>query len=212
VHRNLGGRRRRPRRQRRATFQGQLVPTLGTSSAPQPLLQRLHRQRRRRGGGIPTQSLPTGEVILQRSERLDDVSAVCVDKAVHPFSFPWLAGLVKAFDLYRWPSVTVEYRPLVGTTTAGAMSICFVWSSRTTSVVVGVTVAATASTRDGILACTPCMDGRVWQRAITLSLSTSHLCQVNWYNQTKSTYNTTYPCWWQKITSFLVINVTNPSR
>lgn len=174
-------RRRRPRRRR------QPASTPGTEGVPQPLPQRT-RARRSRSGNQPTPGLTQGEVVLARSERVQDVTNTGVGVVFHPSSFPWLKNLAKAFDLYRWLSVTLEYRPLVGSTTAGAVALGFDWSAKTVPTVEreGRLEVAAAPTRDGILACSPCYDGPVWQRATRMSLPAARLQQVRWFDLTST--------------------------
>lgn len=172
---------------------GQAPVTPGASGAGQavPLPQRAPRSRRRRSGPNPSPGLSQGEVVLARSERLQDVKDTGVGLALHASSLPWLANLAKAFDLYRWLSATLEYRPLVGTTTAGAVALGFDWSAKTAQVKEdGRLYMVGAPTRDNVLACTPCYDGPVWQRGVRLVLPSDKLQQKRWYDASKADVET----------------------
>lgn len=90
---------------------------------------------------------------------------------LHPQSFPWLKGFAQSFDLYQWRSMSVEYRPCVGSTTEGF-------------VVFGVNWGHTESPKkvDDVYACTPNFETAVWQRVPRVTLPANKLQLKKWYD------------------------------
>lgn len=81
----------------------------------------------------------------------------------------------------------MEYRPLVGTQTAGAVAIGMDWSATEVTVEGDRLVrVGAAPTRDKALACTPCVDTAVWQRVPSMILPGDKLRQKAWYSLTKA--------------------------
>lgn len=123
-----------------------------------------------------------------RSERLVDVGKDAKSLLFHPANFPWLKNLSKAFDMYQWLRVVIEYKPVVGAMTDGATAVGFDWSTQDVKFAdkdgklhsVGVTPS-----RDAALACTPCFDTPVWQ-VKSLVLPADKLQQRLWYSLSMS--------------------------
>lgn len=153
------------------------------------------RRRRRRAGGSgappPAGGLSSGEVVIARSECLGQIATTTADVAsagivLSADNLPWLKNLAKAFERLRWQSMRLEYRPAVGANTDGLMAIGFDWSnSAVKTVSVGerqhLRLAADPD-RETVLACTPNMDGPVWQRMPLMSIPANRLNSRAWYS------------------------------
>lgn len=194
-----GARRGRRRRRRGARRGGNTQPVLPTPSAlvasASGLPQRAPRRarRRQRNGVIPRLPLTQGEVTLSRSERFQDVTKA-TNWTLHPHNLPWLANLVKAFDMVRWDRAIIEYRPLVGTTSDGAVAVGFDWAQKEVVTVDGRLAAAVGKdpTRDNALACTPCFDIPFWGTR-QMHLEPSRLRQRNWWPAVSDVKDLAYP-------------------
>jgi len=112
--------------------------------------------------------------------------------ALHPSNLPWLKNLSKAFDMYRWLAVRLEYRPLVGTTKDGAVAVGLDWATSDVAYVQQGELFAltTAPTRDQALACTPCFDTPIWT-VKEITAQQDKLRQKNWYSLSKVTAEST---------------------
>lgn len=118
-----------------------------------------------------------GHVTLARSEVIGELQSADAGKGyvftMSPPSFPFLKTLSQSFQLWRFNSVRVEYRPMVGATVDG-------------SVVFGVdgghkTVSKTS--RAEVLALSPVQDTPVWKAGM-LSVPQSALRTKQWYDTT----------------------------
>lgn len=114
-----------------------------------------------RGGKGPKQSNDgEGTLTLSRSElvRSIEVDAKVDEKGDYMEFFPssstmaWLYRLAKSFDQIVWHSVTIEYRPAVGTNYSGSLVFGIDWNAATTAV-----------DRVKVQACTPTSEAPVWQ-------------------------------------------------
>lgn len=130
------------------------------------------KQKKRRNNRRKTRSTPgtTGQTTQQQQgsvtfSRLEYVADVKDSGSFDlcPSSFPFLKGLSANFELYRWTKMEVQYKPAVGTNTAGAVTIGVDWSNKKTK-----------KTRPEISALTPMMDTPVWQMS-KLTLPSSRL-------------------------------------
>lgn len=180
------GRKRRRRRNRRRG--APVTPgTMGSSQlaimASQPQPQRRNR-RRRAGGSRPSAGLGQGEVTLVRHEFLEDVIAGKGKSLVlAPGNFSWLKNVAKAFERYRWQFLHLEYRPAVGTTTAGTVALGVDWSdSSVTADEVGQLRLSADPSKASVLACTPNVDGPVWSAVPRLPIPPNRLQSRAWYD------------------------------
>lgn len=130
--------------------------------------------------------LPTGDIIIARSELLHTTKKAGVTTLLHPSSFPWLKSLAKVFERYRFVSATLEYRPLVGTTTAGSVTMGVDWMTSTVKLALNengiLTASLKAIDKTGILALTPSVDCPVWQRVPRVVVPSQLLNTRLWYN------------------------------
>lgn len=107
------------------------------------------------GGG------PMGEIVVSRSERLCAVTAQkSADSAglvaLYPTSeaMAWLAKLLVAFDRIEWLTVSLEWRPFVGTQRAGSIAYSMDWDS---------SLAAADVNRVKVQSGTPVYECPIWQ-------------------------------------------------
>nr|UUW06590.1 VP3 [Cat Tien Macrotermes solemo-like virus] len=173
--------RRRRRRQRRA--QGAPAPEAVVAPQPRPRRQR-RRRRASRAPVEPSSGVAQGDVVVSRSELLDTVSTDPTSLLLHPDNLPWLKNLAKAFELYRWISVVLEYRPLVGTYSNGAIAMGADWGTQSAKLDKGKLVSSkvAAISREAILAMTPSVDTPQWKPVARLPLPTTRLQGKRWYD------------------------------
>lgn len=118
-----------------------------------------------------------GEVVISRSGVIHTFAAKDAKTVVlEPSSLPWLKNLAKCFERAKWLAIEVEYRPMVGTTTAGSIAVGVDWAYSSSTAEIGLA----AVSRDAVLACTPVMDGPVWERQ-RMTLPASRLQSRQWY-------------------------------
>lgn len=81
-------------------------------------------------------------------------------KSINPFNIPWLSGMAKIFDRYKFHSIKFFWKPAVATTQAGIFMMGVDWDSNTANVTdldkATKTIAAT----------TPCFEVPVWQLGV----------------------------------------------
>lgn len=94
-----------------------------------------------------------GMITFSRLEYVGDVSSVG-SFDLTPSSFPFLKSLASSFELYKWLKLEVQYKPAVGTQTAGAVTFGVDWSNKKTK-----------QKRQEIASLTPMVDTPVWQMA-----------------------------------------------
>lgn len=165
--------------------------TPGTSGATVSVAMAPARKKKRRNR---KSAASAGETILSRRELLATVKTeATVDSAsgsavLDPINFPWLGNIAKAFERSRWEACSLEWRPAVGANTDGTVAVGVDWGETSASVVkVGEYFTPLgAIERASVLACTPVVDGPVWQKA-NLSLPTSRLQSRQWYEIPTST-------------------------
>lgn len=121
-----------------------------------------------------------GSLNLRREEYIVEVKTndkgVMVDsKDLHPLTFPWLKGLAMSFDLYQWKSMSVEYRPAVGTTMDGFVVIGVDWGVEATG----------PTTVESVYALTPHVETPVWQKIPNMVLPQKQLQLKKWYDAPK---------------------------
>lgn len=127
--------------------------------------------------------LASGEVVLRRSEMIVDTMAVYGAVAIAPWNLPWLKGLSQAFERYRWLSLSLEYRPLVGATKDGSVAVGVDWMSQSTKIELrdGQYHKVGVFDKKAVLACTPNFDTPVWQRVPSMVMPSSRLQSRLWY-------------------------------
>lgn len=121
-----------------------------------------------------------GEVRVGRRELLKAVNATDPGQSVLytiqilPENLPWLKGLAKAFERYKWRSVSISWRPAVGTTTNGMVAYGCAWDVPSES----------PPDRDAVVSLTPVNDHPVWQSSEKTPLRppVSRLQSRPWYN------------------------------
>lgn len=167
------------------------APTPGTQGSSQAQAMRPASGKRKKRRGCGSGSLEQGEVVIARSELLSTLTteasgAVGGSTVLFPKSFPWLANIAKAFERVRWQSVRIEYRPAVGATADGTVAIGFDWGSTSVKQEAdGGWSLVRAIDKASVLACTPCVDGPIWQRQ-NLSIPSQRLQSRAWYEITDS--------------------------
>lgn len=93
-----------------------------------------------------------GLINFSRTELLGEISTSVGSFDLEPSSFPFLKGLASHFELYKWLKMTIVYKPAVGTTVAGAITIGIDWSN-----------LGKNTTRSQVATLTPMFDVPVWQ-------------------------------------------------
>lgn len=110
------------------------------TSSPQPSLsisqgksKRGRGRGRGRASGLSVPNMSTGDVLITKTELVSTVklpansSQVKAHIDVIPDSFPWLKNFFGSFDRIRYESLQFYWKPLVGTTYGGAISMGFDW-------------------------------------------------------------------------------------
>lgn len=182
----LNNMQRRPKRSKKAN---------GGQARPRA---RPRRRKPRRTGPTPgttgvaqvtplARGLAAGDVVVSRSELLTTVSTSVATAILHPSNFPWLANLAKVFERYRFVTLQLEYRPLVGTTTAGSVAMGVDWTTSSMALVSSPTgqlylKGYKAADRTDILALTPSADTPVWQRIPRIAVPSGLLQSRLWYD------------------------------
>lgn len=142
--------------------------------------------------------LAAGDVVVSRSELLTTVGTTVATAILHPSNFPWLGNLAKVFERYRFVSLQLEYRPLVGANTAGSVAMGVDWTTSSMSLVSSPTgqmhlKGYKAADRTDILALTPSADTPVWQRIPRISVPTGLLQSRLWYDTSTPTTTSIIP-------------------
>lgn len=129
--------------------------------------------------------LANGDIVIARSELLKTTTKAGSAVILHPSSFPWLKTLVKVFERYRFVSLALEYRPLVGTQTPGSFTMGVDWMTNTVKTALtkhgDLTLALGTIDKPAILALTPSVDSPVWQPVKRLVIPPSILNTRLWY-------------------------------
>lgn len=123
--------------------------------------QNAQSRRRRRGKGFSDVSgaSTAGMITLSRREFLTTVSMSTTKETVISVPLipttavlPYLYRLYQIYDRVQWESLTIYYRPSVGTTTNGVVSYGIDWNSENSM-----------SSRSQVLSLSPVADHAVWQ-------------------------------------------------
>lgn len=128
--------------------------------------------------------LMQGEVTVTRTELLNTITNTPTSSLLAPFNLPWLKTLAKVFERYRFKSIVLEYRPLVGAGSGGSTAVGFDWMQSSTSAEVsqsGVLQARATFDKPKILSMTPSFDTPVWGRLKSVVVPSSRLQSRAWY-------------------------------
>lgn len=151
---------------------GMAAQTIGGMAQKRPANNRKRRNRAK----VPTSG---GEIIVKRKELLEAVKAGALAGDVYkkfvlrPKNFTWLKTLSKAFEKYQWVSLKVMWKPAVGTTVGGLVSMGMRWEETTQD----------PSKREEIVAHTPNRTIAVWEdgEKMPLLIPPSRLQTRKWY-------------------------------
>lgn len=164
-----------------------LVKALAKVSVTQPKPSKKKRNKRKKSqnstpGSTGKQTVQAQGVInFSRLEYIADVKGAG-GFDLDPSKFPYLTGLARCFEHYKWTKLVVHYKPAVGTTTAGAVTIGVNWAN-----------IHDKSDRAGVSTLTPMLDVPVWQ-AGNLVLPTSRLQTRREYILDSADVNDRQPC------------------
>lgn len=124
-------------------------------------------------------ALNSGEVSISRTEYLAELTTgadgvVKGQYRLEPKTFSWLANVSKAFELYKWQSLSFEYRPAVGANTDGMFAMAVDWGKAT---------LGDNFTRGDLFSLTPSVDTPVWQptKPRNFALPRNKLQTREWY-------------------------------
>jgi hypothetical protein len=152
---NARTRRNRRRRQKRKEAGPVAAQPFVASVAQNPTVGRSafsgrRRANRRRGPGIVN---PEGSVRIARPEFFIEVKGgTTLSTTLETKHLGWLDGLARNFDRIVWHSCSLIYKPAVGTTKDGLISLGVDWNS-----------SSPAKERKDVLKLTPILDLPVWQ-------------------------------------------------
>lgn len=138
-----------------------------------PAKRKKKRKAKGPAAGVGSRALAEGTMRIHRTELVVSADKVGGKFFLTPDGFTWLKSMSKLFERYRFHSLLIEYRPLVGTQTAGAITFAVEW------VIAGS--PDKTKTRQVIASFTPCMDGPVWN-AMNLRLPANQLQSRPWYS------------------------------
>lgn len=156
---------------------GQILSLLQQMAVSAPAKKRKRRKRKTGGGSVSTMN-SDGTVRLSRSEFVSTISIPSGARSVTghidllPDSFPFLKSVFRSFDQYRFEKLQVYYKPVVGTTTGGAVAFGMDWDWASTDVL-----------RVNISSFTPNCSTAAWQdtESRPLILPLSRLQTRAWY-------------------------------
>lgn len=122
-----------------------------------------------------------GEIVLRRKELIVAVSApkaasdTMIAVKLRPSEMTWLKTVAKAFEKYQWMGVKVFWKPAVGTTVGGLVSLGMRWEE----------TATPPSKRTEIVALTPNRTHAVWEdgESKPLVIPADKLQTRKWYIQ-----------------------------
>lgn len=160
----------------------QLANMLGRLSVsavpPQPARRKRKQKRKRAGPSAPYPSME-GEIRISRAELIDTVKVKKTEttatgyKLISPSEFAFLKKVGAAFARSKWIQLKVYYKPAVGTTYGGLVSLGFMLDPDTS-----VTV-----TRANVVAMTPSATTAAWMDTEDkpLVLKGTQLATRDWY-------------------------------
>lgn len=169
----------RKRKSKKNAGSGAMIPMPAAMMLPASSTSSKKRKRRGKGGSMLSEE---GVIRLKKRELLVSITtkdglATKVDPVADSTKsvLPFLAKIGKSFDRIIWHSVTVEYRPTVGTARDGSFSMGIDWGG-------GETVPGS---KGAVLALSPNSDGAVYQPQV-LRASQARLMSKNSYNLAES--------------------------
>lgn len=150
-----------------------------TTSAPQVLAPKKKKKRGTRKKATVSGSTIDGEINISRAELIATIkldankSTASGYLQLNPSSFSFLKSVGKAFNRSRWSSLKVYYKPAVGTTWGGLVSMGFMLDSDQSVDV----------TRTNVVAMTPSCTNAAWMdtEPRPLVLKGSQLRTRDWY-------------------------------
>lgn len=147
-------------------------------------------------------ALADGTIRIRRREYAFDVtgtpqgqSAPDYYRALNPEQWPWLKGLSKSFDRWICHSIRLEYKPAVGTNTAGRVAFGIDWDSNKET---------QPNWKNYVMTLTPLIETPVWQ-GTAFNLPPSRLMSRRSYALRKKSTDSTpddfdlnpgWLCWW----------------
>nr|QNM37827.1 putative CP [Thrips tabaci associated luteo-like virus 1] len=162
------------RRRKRKTAANKMVAAV----VPGPVAQGSSKRRRKgRGSGS---AAADGEMTLSRLELLGEIPTAGKTWKICPSTFGWLSTLCKPFERFVFESLVLEYRPLVGTNAAGAVTIGVSWGD------------AEVKDRAKIACLSPVVDHAVWTGS-TMVLPARLLKSRPWFQVDASQHSDSYP-------------------
>lgn len=114
------------------------------------------RTRSKRSSGAAR--LQDGELRIRKKELLESLSLeegkteIVQSKEIVPDTFPWLKGVATSFEKVKWHSMKMYWKPAVGTTEGGLVTMGVRWESGKVS-----------DNRVTVAALTPSATGAVWE-------------------------------------------------
>lgn len=126
---------RASKRKQTANAVNQLVAALKQATVAGPSVPKKTRKRKPRRRVANTSIGTLGEVQLSRRELVDTIklgaNSGTASGAINlrPDAFHFLKGIAKSFDRFKWLKMNFFYKPAVGTTYGGLISIGIDWDS-----------------------------------------------------------------------------------
>lgn len=166
------------RKRKRKAKQKQVVVVAPTSATGK---RRRRRRNRKSSAGPVTVVSNIAEFSLRRMEFVTSVTPVAGSFSLSPNDFAFIKAFAPKFEMFRFLSCRIWYKPMVGTTEGGAITIGVDWN--------GMNVAKTRSSISGY---TPNLNTSVWQEA-SFDLPSSMLQSRPWFMMATnaSEYNNT---------------------
>lgn len=186
---------KRGRKRRRGNVKAAVVPGTTAQGVSVPMAGTGRRRRRNRRNPGPGSAIGSGEMRFGRRELLRSFKLPAnkteandwVD--IHPDNFSLLKNVAKSFERMRWNSVKIFWKPAVGTTFGGLVTVGIDWD-----------LSSAKTDRQGISAYTPSQSFSVWQdtQSNPLVLPPNRLQSRQWYTREGNVQQDRIPakiCW-----------------
>lgn len=155
----------------------QLIVSQAGPSKAQPTPKR-RRQRKRKNNVANNTMAQDGAITLTRTELIDSLRIPANSSAAHghidiiPDSFSFLKNLFKSFERLRWKKFNVYYKPAVGTSYGGLVTVGVDWD-----------FSGTGDTRTQVASYTPTFTVAAWadNQNRPMVLPPNRLQSKNWY-------------------------------
>lgn len=149
--------------------------TVNTVAAPSK-----KRKSKKKKNNFSANSMGTADVRFSRCELLVALTTAGSPAAVKggievwPSKFSFLGNIAKVYDNYRWNSLEFYYKPAVGTTVGGMVSMGMDWNYSKTE----------PSSRTALSGLSPNVTGPLWQdtQSRPMRLPTSRIMTRQWYS------------------------------